>query len=304
MSEEVLFYFRKTHNDSPYVLRKYRDDGCEIAYMKDYSNAVLTNEQRETFKEWLSISKNKRMKLYQKYSKIQDPQCPQTDWGPWFLSANFTTEEDPVYKTVPQTPKLNAMCDYIATQSVSLSGINYRQSCVNPAPECEVQVLNIPRTDLVIMDDVSSNKTKKGNTMYYDDDDCDCTECRVDKLAPEKRYLISRTNMVEGVQARKIPTTYHLEDDPTPQTANDLLQRIKDGKFIVRKDKGDEVGGWPTFPLTFIEWRDPAVTKDIAGADKAREALETAVTKTMDTIVAGDVAAGLSAVQALETQTF
>lgn len=197
-----------------------------------------------------------------------------------------------MFQTVPQTPQLNAVCDYISSQAICIGSMPVRETTC--------------RTDLVIMDDVVPNKTKKGNTMFdYDDEDaCDCVTCRADKLSPEKRYLINRTNSVEGLQASKIPATYHLEDDPSPRTANELVQRIKDGKFVVSKDKGDQEGNWPNFSTTYIEWRDPAVTKDVAGAQKTRLALEAAVTKTMDTIVVGDTVAALAAVNALEAQTF
>lgn len=279
------FYFRREKEDSEWQIQ--RVGSCSSGPISYRSSRIkntqlnLSEKDQESYKDWLNAPSNTRKRLFQKYSKMPDSNCFS---GIYFVGVNFEMRNDAVFQTVPQTPQLNAMCDFISTQAVYLGPLNIPEdmACGQSSP----------------------NKTKKGNTMYYDDDECDCTECRADKLAPEKRYLLNRTNSIESIQRCKIPATYHLEDDPMPMTANDLLQRIKDGKFVVRKDKGDEVGNWPYQGTTFIEWRDPAVTKDIAGADKAREALETAVTKTMDTIVASDVAAGLSAVQALEAQTF
>lgn len=283
MSNEVQFYFSRSAPENPWWVKRYGSLSDPLPYQNQpYDPNVISPVQWVEFGPWIEITKSKRKKLFEKYSKIRDPKITTTSNN--FVGANFTTEENPVYKTVPQTPQMNAIpCDFIACQNVSYLG-----------------PLNIPEDMACVQ---SSPKKKKGNTMYYDDDECDCCENRPG-LSPEKRYLVQRTNCIENDQRSKIPGTYHLEDDPTPMTANELIQRIKDGKFVVAKDKGDEQGNWPNYGTSFISWRDPAVTKDVAGADKAHGALHTAVTKTLDTIYVGDAPAALTAVQALESQTF
>lgn len=137
---------------------------------------------------------------------------------------------------------------------------------------------------------------KKGTTMYYDD--CDC--CNSSSLSPEKRHLVNRVNEVyNGLEFDEVAKVFNLRDDDPPSTPNEFVQRIKDGKITVQKDKGDASMHFG-YILQYIRWRDPAVQPDEAGAKKAREALHKLYNETMDTVMVSDLDKGLTALKEFE----
>lgn len=113
-----------------------------------------------------------------------------------------------------------------------------------------------------------------------------------------KRYLKDRLYAVTHEKRTALSRKFGMIDDEAPRTANELIKRITDGKYVIRKDRGDS----RTYSdsLAYINWRDPAVTKDEAGFDAANDKLEKAQTAVKDQIVVLDAEKGLAALQTFE----
>lgn len=180
--------------------------------------------------------------------------------------------------------------------------INTIGTCVPTAPQEQKQVPNNPQPIAWVA------KEKKMSFDLYDDE-CDCcSETQVTKQAfsPEKVYLLKRTDEVRRSKLSKVYQTYNLEPVAGPLTLNELVQRIKDGKFTIKNNAGDKQsnynGGFMLAYDSNFSWG--TVAPDESGAQKARDAIEVAATKSRDAIVAGDSAAGLAAIQAFDSQTF
>lgn len=91
--------------------------------------------------------------------------------------------------------------------------------------------------------------------------------------------------------------TFHLDNDPAPQTAAELVKRIQDGKFVLPSEKDD-------YSPRCIVWRDPAVTADKEGFKAYQKALNEAHQKAKDIVnIVSDEQARLKALQDFEAWT-
>lgn len=98
-----------------------------------------------------------------------------------------------------------------------------------------------------------------------------------------RRHLSWRLNAESNDASRKAEKFFGLEQDP-PKNAEEAIQRIKDGKFILRKKKDYRgiyedhdmcEGSHESDPLDRVIWLDPAKKRDPYGyrdwADKVRD---------------------------------
>lgn len=139
--------------------------------------------------------------------------------------------------------------------------------------------------------------TQDINMRFYDD--CDDEDY---EMTETKSYLASRLYNIRDQKTGDLQKAFGLCDDETPNTVNDLVARIKDGKFIMSKGyDGTEI---IYDPIRCIKWRDPSVKEDKAGYAKARKALDVVYQDALDTVtVVTDEQARLKALKDFETVT-
>ena len=119
-----------------------------------------------------------------------------------------------------------------------------------------------------------------------------------DSDAKEARsYLHKRLERVHLKLTSKLLIQFGLKEDDAPRTPDELVERIKDGKYVIlEKDKDRR-----TFsPVDYIEWRDPDIKHDEKGYAEACEVLDKEYTKVRDTIAIFSAEKGLEAIQELE----
>lgn len=114
--------------------------------------------------------------------------------------------------------------------------------------------------------------------------------------ATKRNHLSMRAYSIFYDKEAKMERKYGLRDDRSPQNAEELIQRIKDGKFILREDKDRQY----YCPIDQILWRDPSVKKDQAGYDEKRKGLKKDFTALTDKLAIGTPEDGLTALQAWE----
>lgn len=145
-------------------------------------------------------------------------------------------------------------------------------------------------------------KSKKGNNpmRYYDEYNdvyVDAPPAQTDDYQ-KRNYLQGRIYETQSAKNHDLMKTFGLVDDDAPATAKEFIQRIQDGKFVLKKETEDK----KTYrPADFITWRDPAVLEDQEGFAAASVKFSVAVTDAVDTAkIAADPADGLKALKALE----
>jgi hypothetical protein len=123
----------------------------------------------------------------------------------------------------------------------------------------------------------------------------------VDTLAPidgqQKAYLLNRVRSIRADKESMLLTRYNIVDDPAPVSAEELVERITQGKYIITPK---DPRRYDYSPFDRITWRDPAKVKDEAGHLKALEVLQAMKTKVKDAIWIGTPEDGLKAVQEFE----
>lgn len=178
-------------------------------------------------------------------------------------------------------PEVAVVTGYIkAGTSFTLAPLQAATPC-NVA-ECNDGCYNIP-------------KAKGNNPMYIENDK---------KLEASKiNYLNERISIVAYQKNDDLPKTFGLTDDIVPQTPNEMVKRIQDGKFLLNKETEDKK---VYDPVRYIRWRDPAVVEDKAGYEAAVKSLHTASQDARDSVALFtdiDPKTALDAVKTLEAWT-
>lgn len=116
-----------------------------------------------------------------------------------------------------------------------------------------------------------------------------------------RNYLRERARSIREETSAILQRQFGLLDDTAPKTANELVARIKDGKYVIKADRGDK----ETYGdgMQYIRWRDPAKTEDKAGYKTAFDALHKQYMAAKDAIIVMDPKEGLTALQAFESAT-
>lgn len=148
----------------------------------------------------------------------------------------------------------------------------------------------------------------KGKKMSY----CDDCECEYSDKRPvetqQREYLLSRLSESLHTKDRDAHSTFHLNDDAKPSDGEELVNRIKSGKFVLDLDvikaaKDGEVFYNHIGSLLGISWRDPAVPADKDGYTAFEKKLNKSFQDTRDTINIVSPADGLAALKAFESST-
>lgn len=138
----------------------------------------------------------------------------------------------------------------------------------------------------------------KENTMYID-------YVSSDKHVESAKtnYLLGRFNEVKSNVRDDLRKQFGLDNDSTPYTAKDLVERIQAGKFILPTTKEENLSNQiyygPQSVVHTITWRDPAIVEDQAGYDLANEDLKAAALPVHDAIMLKDNDTALAAINDL-----
>ena len=128
-----------------------------------------------------------------------------------------------------------------------------------------------------------------------------------------KSHLIYRLHQIANKKDEELQKHFHLADDDAPKTPKQLIDRIKEGKFKVRKpdhsfdneeDYMDSEHYSQYSLLSYFNWRDPDHKKDHKGYDTAVKKLEKAVEHLNDTLLVSDAKDGLIALREFEEKKF
>lgn len=142
-----------------------------------------------------------------------------------------------------------------------------------------------------------NNKTNKENKMFYDEDGM----CAGSETLLQRNQLVSRIRDIACEKDEELERFFGLKDDAAPKTVNEIIERIKAGKFTIDEDKGDKQGYGP---LNYLNWRDPSKKKDQAGYNAAVIKLRAAQEEATDLVTFKTVDEGFAALQAFKAQTF
>jgi hypothetical protein len=116
-----------------------------------------------------------------------------------------------------------------------------------------------------------------------------------------REYLRSRLLAAYFSKDADLERAYGLRDDSSPETPQEVVDRIIAGKYVInKKDEGD----YYCELLDYIYWRDPAIKKDREGYDAAHKILKAAHNKASDQVMVLSAAEGLKALQEFEATEF
>lgn len=137
---------------------------------------------------------------------------------------------------------------------------------------------------------------KKAKTMCYECDDDFCSHPQSDE-SKQRMYLENRLSGITSEKRADAYKAFGLQNDAAPTNAEDLIKRIKEGKFTY--DEKAAGTGWRNI-FSGITWRDPDLKEDKAGFEAYEEKLYAERTKALDAIKIAPPADGLKALQAFE----
>jgi len=115
-------------------------------------------------------------------------------------------------------------------------------------------------------------------------------------------YLGERTYTIYHTKKNALRKEFNLDDDESPATPTELVERIKAGKFVIPEDYKD----YRSYGCSerYIKWRDPEAKKDEAGFKAAMKKLDAIKVATEDFFVmSNDNAARLAKLQEFESAT-
>lgn len=113
----------------------------------------------------------------------------------------------------------------------------------------------------------------------------------------QRSYLVDRLRTAFRTKDAALERKFGLRDDEEPRTFDEMIQRIKDGKYRLADGYKSDQKLWEG-PQYYIRWR--SVDKDQAGYDAAETILKTAYQAAMDIIKVKSLDDGLVALQAFE----
>src|SRR6185503_5134887 len=105
-------------------------------------------------------------------------------------------------------------------------------------------------------------------------------------LAVTRSFLRSRLQDAKDAKREPTKRTFGMADDERPRTANELIERIKSGKYTIDEGKGDSKDYCNG--MSFINWRDPSVKKDEKGYTEAWQKVRDAKDAAEVIIMTGD----------------
>lgn len=114
-------------------------------------------------------------------------------------------------------------------------------------------------------------------------------------------FLVSQLESAKHRKYTELKRHFGLIDDERPATATEMVDRIKDGLYVIPEDHKDTRS---YYMMDFIEWRNPKIKKDQGAFDKAEKEMEAEAREVNRTIVLSDPDKGLAALEKFEKAKF
>lgn len=135
---------------------------------------------------------------------------------------------------------------------------------------------------------VKEEKEQKETTMYVDYED----------LGPEQNYLLERLSGIYEKVQQEAYTFFGLRDDPYPNNAKEMVERLQQGKFTWDTKEPEKKSVYNFY--SYISFRDPDRVKNMEGYNAWEKLFQEQYTKTKDIIMIKSQDEGLEAVYELE----
>lgn len=111
-------------------------------------------------------------------------------------------------------------------------------------------------------------------------------------------HVLRRANDAFLEKESELLKHYGLRNDEAPRSWNELVKRIKDGKFKIDDDHAMlKTYGSGT---EYVEWRDPKIEKDHEGFEKSMDKLRKLLAETKDVIIVKSPADGLEMIEKIQ----
>ena len=149
---------------------------------------------------------------------------------------------------------------------------------------------------LEISEECTYNFPKENTAMNY----------TINLEVKQRDYLSSRAYRIQTNKESELYRQFGIWENEPPKTRNELMQRIKDGKFVIRRNEDEDYDDDDScnFFSTNVIWRDPEVKKDFEGLETAKKTLTSYYTSVIDTVTIKSLDEGLKAVEAFEKWTY
>lgn len=119
----------------------------------------------------------------------------------------------------------------------------------------------------------------------------------------QRNYLDNRIYLTTEAKDIELSRAYGLLDDGHPKSAEEMIQRITEGKYILRPNNEDE-DGWGHYAWERIRWRDPAMKEDRAGYKAAMATVSAARQKVQDHARLSPIDVAFKVFEEFEATTF
>jgi hypothetical protein len=166
--------------------------------------------------------------------------------------------------------------------------IKVERQCFKMKTDCLVPITNDPSPE------APGDKEDK-MSRYYDE----CSDCYVDGPTSEevikRSYLLGRASAVFQEKAGELNRKFGFGVDHRPETFNEFLERVKEGKYHFDNDDAN-CSNW----FYRIHWRDPDIKYDHKGLTAAMEVLQAFSQKVEDAVRLKSTEEGLKAVEDFE----
>lgn len=110
-------------------------------------------------------------------------------------------------------------------------------------------------------------------------------------------HVLRRADTAYREKGTELEKHYGLRGDDPPPSWEELLKRIKDGKFVI-EEKHAKMHTYD--PMCYVQWRDPKIVEDKAGLDKSMEKLTKLLAETKDAIIVKSAADGLEMIEKIQ----
>lgn len=107
-------------------------------------------------------------------------------------------------------------------------------------------------------------------------------------------HVLRRADLAYREKESELEKNYGLRGEASPPSWEELLKRIKDGKFVI-EEKHAKMHTYD--PLCYVQWRDPKIVEDQDGFSKSMEKLNKLLAETKDAIIVKSAADGLEMIE-------
>lgn len=259
----MYLYYVKNIKGMPYVIHK--ETGCSIPYRnKKFKDNIadIPSYKLGFFLTWLHFFSNNDRKKIKKMSIMELDTYPTLNVNHIKEVMNSLVQQQPyTMRSLASFPKIEEACNSTKNKKSEDTMCKPYNSNYNTATTVQLALDN----------GTSENADKRA-------------------------YLTSRLSRIYYAKDRELGMQFGLHDDAYPETAKELIERIKSGLYVLPKEDDD-------FGPTDIRWRDPNKIADRAGYTAASKLLAKEREKIQDQIVIADPADTLKALYDLESWT-